>query len=173
MLKAGGGTFRRAPALPGTVVLETAAWVAIFFLMFGMFLILLEVFNPGFFIAVPGGTLIFMGGIGLVWPEMMFGGAAWILWPASAAVAAVANLWLYKMWAPPGKAPQTMAADSLLGQVGTVAREVVPDELVGKVRIKGTVWSARSAAPIPAGTEVRVVGAEGVHIVVEPVPPKT
>ena len=41
--------------------------------VFGLLLLLIEVLNPGFFIAVPGGTLAIMGSIGLVAPELMFG----------------------------------------------------------------------------------------------------
>ena len=43
-------------------------WTAITFLMLGVFLTFGEILIPGFFIAVPGGTLMFMGAIGIFFP---------------------------------------------------------------------------------------------------------
>ncbi|MEA3203601.1 MAG: inner membrane protein [Thermoplasmata archaeon] len=150
------------------MLLDTAAWTAIAFLFVGLLLLLAEAVVPGFFIAVPGGTLVLMGAIGLVFPDAMFGLAGWFLWPLAALVATSANIYLYKRWAPAGHAPLTMGADSLPGQVGTVTLDVVPGAYTGKVRIKGATWSARAEVPIPSGAHVRVVRADGVRIVVEP-----
>ncbi|MCA1810882.1 MAG: NfeD family protein [Halobacteriales archaeon] len=149
-------------------LLDTAAWTAIAFLFVGLLLLLAEAVLPGFFIAVPGGTLVLMGAIGLLFPGAMFGLAGWFLWPLAALVSTSANILLYKRWAPAGRAPLTMTADSLPGQLGTVTHPVVPGAYTGKVRIKGSTWSARSDAPIPAGAHVRVVRADGIRLVVEP-----
>lgn len=149
-------------------LLDAAAWTAIAFLFVGLLLLLAEAVVPGFFIAIPGGTLVLMGGIGLLFPGAMFSLAGWFLWPLAALVATSANLLLYKRWAPAGRAPLTMSADSLPGQVGTVTLDVVPDDYTGKVRIKGATWSARAEVAIPKGAHVRVVRADGVRIVVEP-----
>ncbi|MFO1532226.1 MAG: NfeD family protein [Thermoplasmatota archaeon] len=147
-------------------------WTAVAFLMLGILLIVVEVFMPGNFIAVPGGALFFMGSIGLVAPDLMFHSAwSWLLWPLGAVLATGANLWAYKRWAPAGHAPLTMGGDSLPGSVGTVKKEIAP-EAPGQVRIHGAMWSARSdrhEAHIPAGAKVRVVRVEGVYAVVEPV----
>jgi membrane protein implicated in regulation of membrane protease activity len=151
-------------------VLDAAAWTAIVFLMLGLLLLLIEVLNPGFFIAVPGGTLAIMGSIGLVAPGLMFGSAAWFLWPLAAVAATSANLWVYKRWAPPGRAPVTSSVDSMPGKLGRVETEVVPGHFSGKVLIEGATWSARvedGESPIPAGSKVRVARVEGVHVVVE------
>jgi membrane protein implicated in regulation of membrane protease activity len=62
------------------------------------------------------------------------------------------------------------SADSIVGHVGRVVREVVPENISGKVAIGGVEWSARSVAGVlPAGTEVVVVRSEGVHVIVEEV----
>jgi inner membrane protein len=153
--------------------LDAGAWTAIVFLLLGLFLLLMEVFNPGFFIAVPGGTLFVMGSIGLVAPHWMFGSpAAWFLWPFTAVVATTVNLWVYKKWAPAGRAPLTMSMDSLPGEHGKVTTEVVPGELTGKVTVRGATWSARvedGKPSIPPGAKVKVLRSEGVHLIVEPV----
>lgn len=52
----------------------------------------------------------------------------------------------------------------LVGQVGE-ARTSISAE--GSVQINGELWSARSEAPIPAGSSIRVVRREGFILVVE------
>lgn len=144
-------------------------WTAIIFLILGLLLLLGEITVPGFFIAVPGGTLIFMGAIGLLWPSLMFDSPwSWALWPLAAVAATLVNLYAYKRWAPPGRHPITLGKDSLPGHEGVVTRDVEPGSGVGKVSIKGQTWSARAAVAIPAGAQVRVLRVEGVHVVVEP-----
>ncbi len=152
------------------MALETAAWTAIAFLMIGILLLLIEVLNPGFFIAVPGGTLAFMGAVGLIAPDLMFGTGGWFLWPLAAIGATAVNLYVYRKWAPAGSAPITMSIDSLPGETGTVTTEVLGHGMAGKVLVRGTTWSARaSSGVIEKGRQVRVVRAEGVHIIVEPI----
>lgn len=146
---------------------DPGAWTATAFLILGIFLLLAEVFNPGFFIAVPGGTLFIMGAIGLLAPDLMFGSSwAWLMWPLAAVVSTMANLYLYKRWAPAGDKPLTLVGDSLPGQAATVTAPIVPGGR-GEVRVAGQVWSARSESALPAGTPVRIVRVEGVFVVVE------
>ncbi len=54
--------------------------------------------------------------------------------------------------------------DALIGQVGE-ARTAIAEE--GSVQIGGELWSARSASPIEAGTEIRVIKREGFILLVE------
>ncbi len=138
--------------------------------MFGLLLIVIEIWMPGYFIAVPGGALFLGGALALAIPGVMFESAwAWLLWPLFLGLATVANLYAYKRWAPPARHPVTMGTDSLPGQVGTVVHDVAPGQGgKGKVRIRGAVWSARSAVPIAKGEHARVVRVEGVYVIVEP-----
>ncbi len=148
------------------------AWTAIAFLMLGLFLIVIEVWMPGYFIAVPGGALFLGGALALGAPDLMFASPwAWLLWPLALGLATVANLYAYKRWAPPARAPLTMGTDSLPGEVGTVMNDVTPGHHgKGKIRIRGATWSARSDVPIPKGAQARVVRVEGVFVIVEPEP---
>ncbi len=153
-----------------TLVLSADQWMAVWFLLAGLALTLLEVFSPGYFIGVPGGALFLMGLAGLANPNLMFGDYAWFLWPTAAVLATLGNLYAYRKWAPPGKQPDTVAGDSLPGKEGKVVAEVSEGNLDGKVAISGSTWSARvvdGAEAIPLGTKIRVVRSEGVHVVVE------
>jgi membrane protein implicated in regulation of membrane protease activity len=38
----------------------------------------------------------------------------------------------------------------------------------GRVNVRGQDWAARAPQPIPAGTRVRVVGADGIILEVQP-----
>ncbi|MEK6985843.1 MAG: NfeD family protein [Candidatus Thermoplasmatota archaeon] len=151
--------------------ISAGMWTAIAFLFVGLILILGEIFNPGFFIAVPGGTLAIMGIFGLIAPDFIFSPAWWFVLPVVGIVATVGNLYIYKRWAPAGTAPITLSTDSLPGLEGQVAEPVDAGSLSGKVLIRGSTWSARTEPgqpPIPIGAAVTVVRSEGVHVVVRP-----
>jgi inner membrane protein len=145
-------------------------WTAVTFLIVGLVLVFAEVWLPGYFIAVPGGALFIMGGIGLIAPNLMFNSPwSWILWPSAAIVATLGNIWVYKKWAPAERAPVTMAGDSLPGKTGRIVKETGPG-LRGQVRIEGGNWSARTEGPpLAVGQKVRVVRVEGVYVFVEAV----
>jgi membrane protein implicated in regulation of membrane protease activity len=155
------------------VVLDSASWTAIAFLMLGLFLVVAEIWMPGYFIAVPGGALAFMGAIGLAAPDLMFGSPwSWFLWPVAAVLSTTLNLLFYRKWAPAAASPLTLGADSLPGETGTVVHDVTPGPHgTGKVRIRGQTWSARAEAPIAKGTPIRVVRVEGLYAIVEPAGP--
>lgn len=61
--------------------------------------------------------------------------------------------------------PDDTTPQRLIGALG-VARSPIHHE--GSVQIAGQLWSARSASPIPEGSEVRVVAVEGLILIVEP-----
>ena len=65
--------------------------------------------------------------------------------------------------------PQSPAVDSLIGDIGVVARDLAPNE-VGKVELRGASWSARNAstAVLRAGQRCRVVRMDGLMLYVAP-----
>ena len=69
--------------------------------------------------------------------------------------------------------PQVTATnvDSVIGSVGRVTVDIDNVEALGRVKLGGMDWSARSTSgdPIPAGIEVRVDRVEGVKVFVTPV----
>jgi len=59
-----------------------------------------------------------------------------------------------------------VGAETLIGAHATVVAACTPE---GKVRVRGELWRARCDAGAGEGDEVRVVGREGLTLVVEPV----
>ena len=58
-----------------------------------------------------------------------------------------------------------MNCPGLIGQQGEAKTAIGED---GAVQVAGELWSARSAAPLPAGSPVKVVGRDGFVLIVEP-----
>lgn len=56
--------------------------------------------------------------------------------------------------------------EGMRGDTGTVVQRLAP---TGTVFVHGTLWSARSAAPIEVGATIRVTGVEGLKLTVETV----
>ena len=65
--------------------------------------------------------------------------------------------------------PQSPPVDSLIGDIGVVARDLAPNE-VGRVELRGASWSARNASNgvLRAGARCRVVRVEGLMLYVAP-----
>lgn len=52
--------------------------------------------------------------------------------------------------------------DALVGKDGVVTHDIDPTVGAGRVNVGGEDWAARAAAAMPAGTRIRVVGADGI-----------
>lgn len=55
--------------------------------------------------------------------------------------------------------------EGMVGQIGNAVTDLAPE---GKVFIHGEYWNARAAAPVPAGTSVKVTRIERLELFVEP-----
>jgi inner membrane protein len=150
------------------VLLEGIA-IGWLFILAGAILLIIEIHTPGFFAAIPGTVLVFMGIVLLMGVDLFSNG--WGI-PVSVVVAICAGLvtvWAYSRMTT-DESPTTISRDSLAGMEGRVKVPVDTTSLSGKVIIGSTEWSARSqSSPIPEGKKVKVVSSEGVHIVVEEV----
>lgn len=58
--------------------------------------------------------------------------------------------------------------DTLLGRDGVVTFDIEATVGAGRVNVGGEDWAARSATPLPAGTRIRVVAADGIVLEVVP-----
>ncbi len=58
--------------------------------------------------------------------------------------------------------------EALLGREGIVTTDIEATVGAGRVNVGGEDWAARSSAPLPAGTRVRVVAADGIVLEVVP-----
>jgi membrane protein implicated in regulation of membrane protease activity len=50
----------------------------------------------------------------------------------------------------------------LVGRHGIVTHDIDPTIGTGRINVGGEDWAARCGEPIPTGTKVRVVGADGI-----------
>lgn len=66
------------------------------------------------------------------------------------------------------KAPPNQSLSHVIGQTGEVRTTLKP---VGSVYVDGELWSARSEKTIRVGSQVKVVGREGLILIVEQVEP--
>ena len=81
------------------------------------------------------------------------------------AVVLTASLAVLRPWvvARIGTAPGVPTrTEPLIGRDGIVTETIESTVGSGRVNVRGEDWAARSAAPLPLGTRVRVVGADGI-----------
>ncbi len=140
----------------------------IILIIIGALLILWEIFEPGFFIAVPGTVLIIYGFILLAAPWII--NTWWGPWLLVLLAFPIGGLtyFFYRRISPPSP-PVTESYEGLIGKTGIVIKTIRPDSIEGKVRIGSDVWSATSDTIIDPGIRVKVVGVEGVHLIVKPI----
>jgi len=145
-----------------------AATLAALLVLTGVVLDLLEIVVPGFFLAVPGTAAIIYGVLIALFPWILE--EPWGPWLLAllAAPLTLATVWFYRRLSPPQR-PVTSSYEGLVGLEGVVVETVVPDEPRGRVRVAGDEWPAVSrCGALHPGTRVRVVGVEGVHLIVVP-----
>lgn len=58
--------------------------------------------------------------------------------------------------------------EALIGREGVVTHDIETTVGAGRVNVHGQDWAARAPESIPAGTRVRVVGADGIVLEVRP-----
>jgi inner membrane protein len=140
--------------------------LSLVFIVIGVLMLLVEISQPGSFLLVPATVLLALGGIGLIFPDLLL-----TVWSPIIAVVILVpttllTIKMYQRLAPPSP-PETTVGTSLIGKEGAVEVEIIPGTLRGKVRIANVIWSANSATPIPVGKRIKVVRSEGVHVTVE------
>jgi membrane protein implicated in regulation of membrane protease activity len=140
------------------------------FLIIGFLMLLAEVSSPGYFLLVPATVLMVLGAMGILAPEILLSWWSPLVVGITVIPTTYVTIKMYQKLAPPVP-PETTVASSLVGQMGVVEVEVVPNSLKGKVRIDHDTWSATSeSVVIPAGKKVVVKASQGVHVTVEEVP---
>ncbi len=136
-------------------------------IIIGLGLLIVEAAQPGFFVAVPGTTLIVLGTVTLLIPDVAQDYAPAII-VATALVSSIITITLYRKMAP-GQKPQTTSMDILAGKEGIVIKTVRPDSIDGKVKIDNQIWSATGENVIEDGNKIIVISSEGVHVKVKEV----
>lgn len=59
--------------------------------------------------------------------------------------------------------------EALIGRDGIVTHDIDTTVGAGRVNVEGQDWAARAAAPVPAGTRIKVVRADGIVLEVRPI----
>lgn len=167
------------PGVAGAILLLMAAfglamvpfnWAGVAFLLLAFVLFILEAAIAGFGVLAAGGVIsLILGGLilfddakgpvvsrpGLIVSAVVVGGAFTLL---------ARTAWRAR------KLPQTTGPTGLIGQIGTVRREIQGS--TGQVFVEGELWSAITddATRIPPGQRVRVTHQHELTLTVEPEP---
>ena len=135
------------------------------FVIVGVLLFVVEVFQPGFLIAVPATVFI---ALGILLSFNVVDGL--LLLPIGLAVglgSLYGTMMLYQSLAPPDT-PSEMSIERKVGEKGIVTKEVIANDRIGKVKISMEEFRATSDKNIPVGTKVKVTDAEGITVTVIP-----
>ena len=129
-------------------------------------LALTELLLPGVFLVFVAAGAAFTGLAALIFPGIapLFQVALFIA--ATSAAVAFGRRWYMRHPAPNADPLLNDRVARLIGQVVTVAEPIRSGR--GKVRVGDGEWLAHGP-DAPAGAQVRIVGAEGTSLVVEPV----
>jgi membrane protein implicated in regulation of membrane protease activity len=118
---------------------------------------LVEVLTPHFgVIFVSGGAL---AGALVAW---VGGSLAWQVLTCVVVVAASLVLLRPRMVSKLGARGVPSRTETLIGKRGQVTEEINVTLGTGRLNVAGEDWAARSVDTIPAGTDVRVTGADGI-----------
>jgi len=140
--------------------------IGLAFIIVGILLFVVEVFQPGFLVAVPGTVFIVLG-------LLMSFNEALQLSPFSLVaiglVVGIGSLYgtmrMYQSLAPPDT-PSEMSIEVMVGKSGIVTKEVVANEMTGKVKVGREEFRATSDIAISAGKKVKVTHAAGITLTV-------
>ena len=137
-------------------------------ILLGMAFIVAEVFMPSFGALGIGGVIALVVGSIILLDTSVEGYA--IAWQLIAAVAIVSSVLFFSVVTLALRARQRAVVsgeEQLLGSAGE-ALAAFTDH--GRVRVAGEEWQARTRAPVAAGQRVKVIGREGLTLIVEPQP---
>ncbi|NPA62989.1 MAG: NfeD family protein [Methanococci archaeon] len=129
------------------------------FILSGFLIIALEVVIPGLYFPAWGIALVVYGVFLLLFPQYAF---------VSAIVAGFLTvIGLYKFVYSSGKEIK-IGAERFIGMVGK-AIEDFNDNGYGRIEVENQVWQAKSKDKIKRGDKVKIVGVEGVSLIVQKV----
>ena len=76
-------------------------------------------------------------------------------------------IWIRPKIDKKGKVVEPTNADRVIGKEGIVIKEINPVDGKGQIKVMGQVWSAKADSSIAENKKVKVLGMEGVKLVVE------
>jgi membrane-bound serine protease (ClpP class) len=167
-----------APGLIGAISLLVALYALAFIpinyagaalVLIGIALMIAEVHVGTFGALGVGGIAAFVIGALMMFPQRVPGFALSGAVVIGAAVGSAALILLVlAALLRSRKRPVVTGGEALIGAEGEA---VTWQQSEGRVRVQGELWLARAQAPLPAGTRVKVVGRDGLVLLVEAIRP--
>ena len=144
------------------------SYVGVLLILFGIVLLILEVKVTSFGVLALGGVLsLFFGSILLMdspLPELQVG--LRLIVPVTLTLSAI-MLFLVRLAVQAQRSQPITGEDGMLESVGQALTSIDPGG-TGRVRTRGEIWTATATEPITAGDMVRVVGLQGLQLMVRP-----
>ena len=138
--------------------------IALAFIIIGILLFVVEVFQPGFLVAVPGTVFIVLGilmsfdnALGLS-PFMLL-----VIGLIVGGGSLYGTMTMYQSLAPPDT-PSEMSIESMIGKSAIVTKDVVANEISGKAKVGREEFRATADEAIPEGTQIKVIHPEGIPL---------
>jgi membrane-bound serine protease (ClpP class) len=139
-------------------------------ILLGILFMIGEAFAPSFGALGIGGAIAFVvGSIMLIDTELEGYGVSWPVIITVAVVGAVVFGGVATLALKARNRSIVTGQEEMLQSVGEALESFKTE---GRVRVHSEDWSARSSAPIKRGQKVKVVGMEGLMLIVEPVGPE-
>lgn len=136
-------------------------------ILFGTALLILELKVPSFGVLGIGGTLsLVIGSIMMTRTVPGVSADLWLVVPTALGFAGI-FLFLARLALAAQRRPPATGADAMIGAIGRARERLVPD-VPGYIDIRGELWRASSRQPIDERHAVRVVGINGLTLIVEP-----
>jgi membrane-bound serine protease (ClpP class) len=135
--------------------------------LFGLFLLILEIKIPSFGVLGLGGILSLVVGL-LMLPGDVPGVALrpGVVLPVALAMSAIL-VFLGRLAVRVHRQPAATGARAMIGRRGRALAAMSPDR-PAQVAVHGEIWTATTAAPVAEGDLVRVVGVDGLTLRVAP-----
>jgi membrane protein implicated in regulation of membrane protease activity len=136
-------------------------WIAI-----GLALTVAELVTPsGFFIIFFGLAALTVG----ILTALGMGGTTWVQWLLFSVLSIAYVLVFRGRLQTKMQVPEARDVDSLIGGLAVVQERLLPG-VVGKVEVRGSMWSARntSSVALDAGQRARVTAVDGLTLTVVP-----
>lgn len=141
-------------------------YAGLFLVLFGLFLLVLEIKVTSFGLLTAGGVVsLIFGSMILVdstLPELQL--SLGVVLPVVLGFAAVTVL-LVRLAVAAQRQPPVMGQAAMIGEPGEALTAIAPDR-AGQVATHGEIWNATSGEPIPEGARVRVTGVDRLTLVV-------
>lgn len=133
-------------------------------ILLGIAFMVAEAFLPSFGTLGIGGIVAFVvGSLMLIDSDAPGFGISWLLVALVAIVSALFLVFVIGMALKARQHPIVSGREELIGAEGVILEDILDE---GTIRVHGELWSARSAQHLVRGQKVRVVGMEGLVLIV-------